>query len=124
MLRDLLTQVSAKKFGYWFWIPQSMSQDPTALANLDVRAIKNEPKGVVAEGLYPQLQPLHLKKKLKLVEQAPAIYLKFDVFWIYMLWGIWNQQPKNFARTFGLTSPSAWCAVLTGYWRNIVNETE
>jgi hypothetical protein len=26
-----------------------------------------------------------------LVEQAPATYLKFDVFWIYMLWGIQNQ---------------------------------
>jgi hypothetical protein len=27
----------------------------------------------------------------KLVDQAPATYLKFDVFWIYMLWGIRNQ---------------------------------
>jgi hypothetical protein len=28
----------------------------------------------------------------KLVEQARATYLKFDVFWIYMLWGNDNQH--------------------------------
>jgi hypothetical protein len=43
----------------------------------------------------------------RLVEQAPGTYFQFDVFWIYMLWGIQNKKPKNFARTFGLTSLSA-----------------
>jgi hypothetical protein len=27
----------------------------------------------------------------KLVEQGPGTYLNFDIFWIYMLWGIQNQ---------------------------------
>jgi hypothetical protein len=27
----------------------------------------------------------------KLVDGAPVTYFKFDVFWIYMLWGIQNQ---------------------------------
>jgi hypothetical protein len=48
-----------------------------------------------------------------------------------MLWGIQNQQPKFFASTFGLTSPSAWwprgCCVQfgsnflgTGYSRKLL----
>jgi hypothetical protein len=36
----------------------------------------------------------------KLVGGAPETYFQFDIFWIYMLWGIENQS------TFRLTSPS------------------
>jgi hypothetical protein len=39
---------------------------------------------------------------------------QFDIFWIYMLWGIQNNKPNIFARTFGLTSLSAWCVMSAG----------
>jgi hypothetical protein len=41
--------------------------------------------------------------------KIPIIFL-YSFFRIYMPWGISNQEPFFFARTFGLTSSSAWYA--------------
>jgi hypothetical protein len=29
-----------------------------------------------------------------MVDEALATFFNFEVFWIYMLWGIYNQKPK------------------------------
>jgi hypothetical protein len=50
----------------------------------------------------------------KLVEQAPATYLKFDVFWIYMLWGLNpNLRSRGNARILSDSIPIIWLSTDT-----------
>jgi hypothetical protein len=76
----------------------------------------------VVEYITTVIERLHLKKEIfqKKIDKSPIFancmksrfekvssgtYFQFDVFWIYMLWGIQNQY-LFCARTCGLTSPS------------------
>jgi hypothetical protein len=55
-------------------------------------------------GLFLPILATFYKVKItffkKLVDGAPATYLKFDVFWIYMLWGFALGYPKSVTKIF------------------------